>query len=516
MTFRSALLVLLLLLPIAVFAGVGLWLSWQQGWFFELSLLATGCYIAAALLKFLPSVEADIPPVARLARQPHWTDRDREAAEAIARVQQRLAETPGQITLTDPAFYLDTGRELMVELAGVYHPRKPSDDARDPWDRLAAPDLLAAVRLAVEDIERWVYQSVPRPQTWTLSRLRKIQTAVGYLPHVSNAWYLASAVRNPMVIFRWALAQGASKPVKEVATSEVLVTAGTYYVGTLGAYLIELYAGRLRAGADAWRDTFAAGSEVNVSRRGIVVSTPPPVTIALVGQTSAGKSSLINAIMGREVAAVDALPETMRTARYETALGETSILLLDTPGYGDDGASPRQSEAIDRALAEADVTLVVMAANSPAREADARVLRQVEQHLLAHPMLQPPPLLGVLTKVDLLPPPLDQPPYDMEHPGSPKEQTIAAAVNYVGDLLPGLHRTIPVVSEAGRLWNIDEALLPHVIGVLGQAQQVAMLRGFEQAHPGDRWQTVLKKVGSLAGQVARAYLDKATRKTPPS
>ena len=508
MTLRSVLLVLLLLLPVAAFAGVGGYLSWRQGWFFELSLLATGCYIAAALLKFLPRRADETPPASRLADQPHWTDRDREAAAVIAAHQQRLASDPSQIQLTEPAFYLDAGRRLMADLAAIYHPGQAN-----PWDKLAAADLLAAVRLAIEDVERWVYDAVPRPQTWTLSRLRKIQTAADYLPHLSNIWYLASAVRNPAVIFRWALAQGASKPVKEVATGEVLVTAATYFVGTLGAYLIELYAGRLRAGAEAWRSTFAAGSTRSVSQRGIVVATPPPVTIALVGQTSAGKSSLANAIVGEPVAAVDALPETDRTARYETTLGRTPIVLLDTPGYGDDGTTTAQRTAIDEALAEADVTLVVMAANSPARAADAAVLQGIEQRLTAHPMLQPPPLIGVLTKVDRLPPPLDGPPYQTEHPHTPKERTIAAAVAHVAAELRALHAVVPVVAESGRLWHIDDGLLPELIARLGQAQQVALLRGFEQAHPGERWTSILRKATRLTGQVTQAYLRQLATRT---
>ena len=65
------------------------------------------------------------------------------------------------------------------------------------------------------------------------------------------------------------------------------------------------------------------------------------MTVALVGQVSSGKSSLINALTGLHQAAVDILPETRNVQHYQVQVGEppVGVTLLDTPGYGEAGAS---------------------------------------------------------------------------------------------------------------------------------------------------------------------------------
>ena len=87
------------------------------------------------------------------------------------------------------------------------------------------------------------------------------------------------------------------------------------------------------------------------------------------------------------------------------------------------------------ALQESNAVLVVMDAHSPARDADRRTIRDLEAWYQSQPQLKPPPLLGVLTHVDLLRPVLEwSPPYDWREPTRPKEQSIDEAVRYVDQL----------------------------------------------------------------------------------
>ena len=55
--------------------------------------------------------------------------------------------------------------------------------------------------------------------------------------------------------------------------------------------------------------------------------------IAVVGAPNAGKSTLVNALVGQKVAIVTAKAQTTRVRLMGVAIqGEAQILLLDTPG----------------------------------------------------------------------------------------------------------------------------------------------------------------------------------------
>ena len=70
--------------------------------------------------------------------------------------------------------------------------------------------------------------------------------------------------------------------------------------------------------------------------------------VAVVGAPNAGKSSLVNALVGQKVAIVSAKAQTTRTRIMGIALhGDSQILLLDTPGI----FAPRRR--LDRAMVAA-------------------------------------------------------------------------------------------------------------------------------------------------------------------
>ena len=56
-------------------------------------------------------------------------------------------------------------------------------------------------------------------------------------------------------------------------------------------------------------------------------------TVAVVGAPNAGKSTLVNALVGQKVAIVTPKAQTTRTRLMGIAIAyETEILLIDTPG----------------------------------------------------------------------------------------------------------------------------------------------------------------------------------------
>ena len=119
--------------------------------------------------------------------------------------------------------------------------------------------------------------------------------------------------------------------------------------------------------------------------------------VAIVGAPNAGKSTLVNALVGQKVAIVSAKAQTTRTRIMGIAIhGDTQILLLDTPGI----FAPRRR--LDRAMvaaawggaADADRIALVIDAERGFSDRLEEMLDQLEARR--------EPKLLVLNKVDLV------------------------------------------------------------------------------------------------------------------
>ena len=119
--------------------------------------------------------------------------------------------------------------------------------------------------------------------------------------------------------------------------------------------------------------------------------------VAVIGAPNAGKSTLVNALVGQKVAIVSGKPQTTRARLMGIAIeGSTQILLVDTPGIFE----PRRR--LDRAMVaaawtgaqDADLILLVV-------DAAAGVKGEVER-IIASLADRKHPLFLVLNKVDLV------------------------------------------------------------------------------------------------------------------
>lgn len=122
--------------------------------------------------------------------------------------------------------------------------------------------------------------------------------------------------------------------------------------------------------------------------------------IALFGRRNAGKSSLINALTGQDLAIVSSVAGTTTDPVYKSMeiLPLGPVVLIDTAGLDDSGELGAKRVAKSLAvLAKADLALLVV---------DHRLgPGEVEQELAAAARQRNLPLLGVLNKVDLSPDP---------------------------------------------------------------------------------------------------------------
>jgi GTP-binding protein Era len=118
--------------------------------------------------------------------------------------------------------------------------------------------------------------------------------------------------------------------------------------------------------------------------------------VAVVGAPNAGKSTLVNALVGQKVAIVSPKAQTTRTRLMGIALhGETQMMLVDTPGIFEPG------RRLDRAMVQAawggtqdaDVIALVVDAKGGLGPKVERIVEELKS--------RPEPKMLVLNKVDI-------------------------------------------------------------------------------------------------------------------
>ena len=103
------------------------------------------------------------------------------------------------------------------------------------------------------------------------------------------------------------------------------------------------------------------------------------IPCAIVGRPNAGKSSLLNALLGYERAIVTDIPGTTRdTVEEKCALGGRLLRLIDTAGIRETGDAVERIgvERSRRALAGAELALVLVDLTRPLDEADEALFRE--------------------------------------------------------------------------------------------------------------------------------------------
>ncbi|HKF80131.1 MAG TPA: GTPase Era [Thermoleophilaceae bacterium] len=119
--------------------------------------------------------------------------------------------------------------------------------------------------------------------------------------------------------------------------------------------------------------------------------------VALAGRPNAGKSTLMNAIVGGKVAIVSDKPQTTRREIRGIATGENwQLVLVDLPGVQRprDALTERMQGRVERALADADAALLVVGGDQRVGPGDRFITRAIRNVGL--------PAVTAVNKVDLL------------------------------------------------------------------------------------------------------------------
>lgn len=124
--------------------------------------------------------------------------------------------------------------------------------------------------------------------------------------------------------------------------------------------------------------------------------------VALVGRPNAGKSTLLNRILGQKVSIVSAKPQTTRN-RIVGILNEArgQIALLDTPGIHRPlhKLNVRMMDHVRSSLSEADVIALIIDATEPFGKGDQFVIDLVREEKERNPEAK---RFVILNKIDLL------------------------------------------------------------------------------------------------------------------
>lgn len=446
---RWLLAALLFLLPVLVLAGFGLWLVIRDQYWLPLAIA-----VAAVTLLLLPlwwwlehqdkrqraPNGSRLDGVVPLVEPPaDWGQREQQAYEALkAEIDERLA------TAGEWEDLQEHGWQLVASAARLYGKSewgfsvpellRMSEEVSRRYRRLLLANVpgiehlsCAVIRGGVVNRDRFGQAGKVGGWLWNTWRLARVTTPAGWLSELRGQ-LLAKVLGDVNERLQLRLKQALLLDVAAVA--------------------IDLYSGRFRF----------ADEELPTATLPAVASAiaPEPVRVVVLGQTSAGKSSLVNALLGDVVAETSPLPATRDVLAYEWALDGTGVMqLVDLPGLTQE--AQRQQQLLEE-VTHAHILVWVLRANQPAREADVAFRKQLDDWY-ACPQNQArkrPQLIVVLNQVDrLFARGQWQAAVGAEQTSHPQIQRIQEAMDYNRELLePDV--ILPLVTAAGaEHWNLE-------------------------------------------------------------
>ena len=379
------------------------------------------------------------------------------ATQAVREISKRLqAEDP---PLDQPEVLDKVVRDVLTEVietvARYYHPQ-----ANQPVLQASVAHIAAIVELVAHDFRRAFSENVPWGNTVTPGQLLSWKKR-GELAYRIGAYvWQINRVRRLCMRPGTALVQELQDHFgQNLATKSMgglKQWAIDYCVTKAGDYAIQLYSG-----------SFILNDEYRPRISTAIENLPfdeEPFQVLVVGQAKSGKSSLINALLGEMRAPIDSLPTTANVELYECqAAGLPRMILRDTPGFGTlaDPSDPfsRFAEEIE----ECDLLVLVCSAQSAARAADRELLRKIHEFYQRNPKRLMPPIVFVLTHVDMLP-----------------KHLIAEAAEAVAsdfDVVAG--QIVVTCSEWGRLQNIEDVMVA-MLEKLPEAERLKCSRCIRQ------------------------------------
>jgi uncharacterized protein len=491
----------LLVLPFLLLLPLGLLWLWQEGWLLwwllGAAVLAVVGYLPALWMRRRAGMgkpEAPTDGEAAVSEPGEdWSPRDLEAWQEV----QSVAASVDRDIVTDRDRLLAAGRQTIERVAKHYHP-----EDRDPIWTFTVPELLLLTERVSIRLRMVLLDHVPAVHLVEAGHLLRIweykpmaATGMKVFRHLHNAWRV-TRMTNPMA----ALLAEARQRIVGATLSEAgdyLRTQGArIWVEEVGRAAIELYSGRLRLDTDELRK-LAAREEAESA-------LPGPLRILIAGRVNAGKSSLVNALLGEPAAGVAPSRLTARDSSYRLRRDDLPEgLLVDTPGLG----APEDLERLAERAWDSDLLLWVIPADAPARVLDRGAMEAIRGRFAADPRRSLIPILVVLAGIDRLPPAQEwQPPYDLEQPASPKARAIRAALDTTaGELGIDVRDVVAVrLDPPDQLYNID--LIWALLGARYQEARRCRAQRLQLQASSRDWKRVLRQAAGAGRLLKRRVI----------
>ncbi|MDA0143970.1 50S ribosome-binding GTPase [Vibrio sp. RW] len=311
--------------------------------------------------------------------------------------------------------------------------------------------------------------------------------------------HLKNLYLNPLKVVSDLGREQATSSMTKGVVDDMQYAAKQALLDEVAAVAIDLYSGRFSIEDEALRTSEV--SELDEQRFSPELE---PVRIVLVGQTSSGKSSLINALKQELVAEVDVLPSTDASTVYNAFVDDNDVRVVDLQGL--DGNAKTEVLML-KEMTQADVVLWVLKANQSARELDKQLKDKFDAFYddPKNVSRKKPIVISVVNQVDRLKPVNDwQPPYDLGNPTSTKAKTIAQALEY-NHMLLQTDIVLPLAIAPEKAEFGLEALKRTLIEGIADANNVQRNRQRLEA---------IKRGRSVKGQLNKAV--NASKKVAPS
>lgn len=439
------------LLPVAILVAIGIYMVYQQGYLLPLLLL----FLLFSALSLIPRLiylrreqqqQARIAPVTYVEAVADWSESEMLIWEQLnGSIADKLKENSEWGALKGH------GIELALEVAKKYG-KKELD--------FTVPEGLQLLEEISRQYRKVINEIVPGIDVFTVSQVKQVYEFQNkHSGTIKRFYQLGSIVWRALRFTDPSTALLSEARGKFLSSLTDQAYANLQY-NTKLAFLqevvkvcINLYSGRFVVG-----ESEVKASKINQKDNTRIVASIEPIRVAIVGQVSAGKSSLINALLNDMQAETDPLPATSKTSIYPCVVdGKEVLRFADMQGL--DGSAEALQNAFEEII-ESDLVLWVLKSNQSARQLDQALQEKLQRFYADKKNLskKKPKIIAVLNQVDQLKP-VDEwaPPGEFAN-GSAKMKAINDAIAYNQSVLTIAHVIYPLGLPVGKAFYGVEAL----------------------------------------------------------